>query len=311
MTMTDPLPLVVAEEDVVAHALEMAPIARLAAHGLRVGSMSSDHPTSHVWGDESATRFGMRVTLDPSDPVLLACGADAREGLSDFHLVVDVRHQFIKFLLLPLDRSRPACIVTWSMREDRAELEFDGGEPTNHDVAAIADRTAVMLESVVDTSSDEAMEGMDALQEAARTFRLIAFAELGLHAGITAMSNDHGSDLVVIAYGLDEEGDIHFAMPMRKELALPRAQIKIGMGTSRELTMDDNDGRQDAMWPSRFEYTVHRRSAESSREDDPDETPDVLEAMRIRQRFAHLAPPLAVLDIGSVDGQDVTAEKGP
>jgi hypothetical protein len=154
------------------------------------------------------------------------------------------------------------------------------------------------------------MAGMEALEDAANTLRRIAFAELGIHVDVTVMSNDPGSDLVVLAYGMEDPGDVHFAMPLRLELAQERAQVKIGIGSTGALTMDAPEGDGDAEWPSRFEYTVNRRSAESSRADDGDDAPDVVDAMRIRQRFAHLAPPLAVLDTGSIDGQNAPDEEG-
>lgn len=308
--MNDPMPLAVADPGILEHAHEMAPIARLAAHGMRRGQLVEDHPTSFVFGPEGDTKFGMRVTLDEDDPFLAACGIEVREGLRDFHLVLDLHFQYVVFHLLPIDRTKPACCVTWSMRDDKSEIDFPT-DPTNHDIAAIADRAAAMLDSVVDESHPDALEGAKRLSDAARTLRMVAFAQIGMQAEVTVLSNDHGCDLIVLSDAVDDpkKRDIHHPLELRMALADPRPQIRIGRGSAGPTKFESPDGTEDWEWPHEFGYTVARRTGESKPDADGEAT-DVMEAMREAARYSDIGRPLAWLSERVDRTDDESDEEG-
>ncbi len=298
MRFDDPVPFAMAEEDVVQHAHDMAPIARLAARGMRMGRLVDDHPRSPEGPEGEPTQFGLLVDLDPSDQVFEADSPYLDPLVGPFHLVVDVEFQFIDFHILPVDRTKRAFVVRWSMREDRSELDFDS-PMTNHDVASIADRAALMLESVVDASSPEAIAAADELEDVARTLRLIAFVDLSLPVDVDVLSNDHGSDVIAIA-SVSERADllqgrhVRFDHRLLTDLALPRARVKIGMGSGNDLRMEAGDGTYPIVWPAAVRYSVNRMSASSTHEDDHG-TVDVMEAMRLRAEQRRRDEPLAFL----------------
>lgn len=254
--------LAVARSDDMRRLLRMEPVARLAAHGMRVGRPTDQHPTSHVYGSGTSSLVGMRVRLPEDDPFLVACAEEFREGFLDFEIVVDVEFQFVRFHMLPMDRTKPTCTVEWSMREDRAEIEFDG-DPTNHDIAAIADRAADMLSRIVDEKDARALQGRRHLEEAALKLNHIAHAVLGLDAEVHVMSNDAGSELIVMAFAESDDpeeprNEVHFSPDLLLTLA-GNPQFEFGMRPEWRMTMDMPDGGT-AEWATSHSYDMSRRS---------------------------------------------------
>ena len=307
MRAPDPLPLVVAAMDDGDDVRAMARVARLAAAALRRGRLADDHPTADCVDGEPGTLFGVRASFNALDPLLAGIGDDLRTGMREVHAVAEIEFQKLSFHLLPIDRSRHAATVSMDLREDRAELDPDGVPLTNHDFAALADRIADMASSAVHRESDEALEGLHALEEAGRLLRCVALADLGARAELEVMSQDHGSDLVVIAWDATDDGpdvdhrfrdtDLHFDPALRLALATHRPQVVARHFTDRSAeSMRTRGGR--ARWPLTHVLALSRRAGP---EPDGSDGPDPVEAMRGRRRFAHLAAPLVVRDAGGPD----------
>ena len=153
-----------------------------------------------------------------------------------------------------------------------------------------------MLDSVVDESHPDALEGAKRLSDAARTLRMVAFAQIGMQAEVTVLSNDHGCDLIVLSDAVDDPDNrsIHHPMELRMALADPRAQIRIGRGSAGPTRFESPDGTEDWEWPHEFGYTISRRTGES-KPDAEGETTDVMEAMREAAKYSDIGRPLASL----------------
>jgi hypothetical protein len=275
--------LAFAKSEDIPRLLRMVPIARLAAHGMRVGRLVEDHPTSHVYGQSTASLVGMHVMLDPDDPFLAACDEEFHEGFRDFTVVVDVEFQFVRFILLPTDRTKPSCTIEWSMREDRSEIDFED-VPTNHDVAAIADQAGDLLSEVMKQDGPESIAARGRLVDAASSLRNIAYAVLGREAEVQVLSNDIGSDLIVLASVEsetrgDSSHDVRFSPELMRMLAV-EPQFEFHLKEDRHQVMDAADGNE-ARWTTSYSYGMMRRSAWAG---SPDVV-DLMEAMRSAAQY--------------------------
>lgn len=255
------------------HEPDMAAAMRLAAHGFMTGTVDEDHPTSPQYGPDPITVLGLLVEMDPSDPLILALPLRVQAAMLKHHLLVDLWHDAFTITMLPVESRDCGFTMKMILREDRADLPADPVD--RRDLARIADHAADLMEAARTPDDPEAIAGMAHLRECARIVAAHAQSELGKSPDVQTMSQDQGSDLVVLT-NLDDEPDVHVRPRFRLALAAgfrPQFQIVLFVSTHVEV---ETKKVGSVMWNGVLKGAVSRREASH----DGDDAIGTLELLR-------------------------------
>lgn len=235
---------------------ELAAAMRLAAYGFLEGAVEQDGPRDEDAEDAVQFLLAFRVSADPRQPLVTDLPLRMQGAMAEHDLVLQRRHGRTSIILASTDLTN-AVKLSVTHRQDLSDVP-DGHVTRQmlHDHAMDLSR---LLEGHVGTHDPQAQRGLHELEAIARDVSALAYAEHGLPAAVTVLSQDDGSEIIAMAV-LDDDRNLHLRPSLARRMAEKvRIQRTLSAHHGGSLTLMSHGA--PLTWDNLLQGSITRRSA--------------------------------------------------